>query len=197
MQGKRRWRIRGFPQSKVNIYNIRDSKACSWLFRVEMETGKEILLLLFSLQVCCAAVTGMLCCVNTITSLFHYSMIFAFRYFALDSSLLIMLNEGWNASYIFSLSVSICEGQSRSISCNNGETIRIDYALYGRVSRSVCNAHNTGNTNCRSGTAMSVVSRRCHGQRSCSLQAQNGWFGDPCHGIFKYLQIRYTCLTTG
>lgn len=91
----------------------------------------------------------------------------------------------------------ICEWGSGTISCSVDEKLRIDYAMYGRLTRSICAQHNTGHTNCRSVSSMTVVRNRCQGRRSCSLQATNGWFGDPCHGIFKYLEVRYTCITTG
>ena len=91
----------------------------------------------------------------------------------------------------------ICESGYGNLECNVGEKIHVDYAMYGRLTRRICSQYNTGHTNCRSGRSMTVVGSRCQGQRSCSLHATNGWFGDPCHGIFKYLEVRYRCITTG
>ena len=91
----------------------------------------------------------------------------------------------------------VCEWGSLTIFCGAGEKIRIDYALYGRLTRRICSQHNTQHTGCRSGSSMAVVMNHCHGRQSCRLEATNGWFGDPCHGIFKYLEVRYTCITTG
>jgi len=43
--------------------------------------------------------------------------------------------------------------------------------------------------------SLSIVQGRCQGKTSCSLRANNGVFGDPCVGTYKYLQVGHTCET--
>lgn len=39
----------------------------------------------------------------------------------------------------------------------------------------------------------SVCLHSCGGKRTCSFQANNSLFGDPCIGTFKYLTVSYSC----
>eukprot|EP01006_Ploeotia_vitrea_P030635 TRINITY_DN63003_c0_g1_i1.p1 TRINITY_DN63003_c0_g1~~TRINITY_DN63003_c0_g1_i1.p1 ORF type:complete len:159 (-),score=36.46 TRINITY_DN63003_c0_g1_i1:135-590(-) len=56
-----------------------------------------------------------------------------------------------------------------------------------------CNHPSTSDTNCRSDNSLSIVSSQCDGKNSCSVEASNSVFGDPCLGTYKYLQARYYC----
>ncbi|KAG5282843.1 hypothetical protein AALO_G00035270 [Alosa alosa] len=40
------------------------------------------------------------------------------------------------------------------------------------------------------------MENRCDGKTSCSVQASNSIFTDPCIGTFKYLNISYSCINT-
>jgi hypothetical protein len=45
--------------------------------------------------------------------------------------------------------------------------------------------------------ALEVVEKQCDGQfSSCDVSANNGVFGDPCPGIYKYLELEYECQPT-
>ena len=41
---------------------------------------------------------------------------------------------------------------------------------------------------------MEGIYQECQGKQKCSMQATNRWFGDPCRGIEKYLEIESHCL---
>uniref|UniRef100_A0ACB8GF14 Uncharacterized protein n=1 Tax=Sphaerodactylus townsendi TaxID=933632 RepID=A0ACB8GF14_9SAUR len=48
---------------------------------------------------------------------------------------------------------------------------------------------------CHSDNALQLMTRRCHGKRTCSVYASTYEFGDPCYpvGIPKHLNVIYTC----
>nr|XP_006820674.1 PREDICTED: latrophilin-3-like [Saccoglossus kowalevskii] len=73
--------------------------------------------------------------------------------------------------------------------------IFIEYANYGRLSKHVCSSVQGVDTNeCRSITSLAVVSEWCNGKTTCSLAADNHYFGDPCTAAYKYLEVRYRCV---
>ena len=39
----------------------------------------------------------------------------------------------------------------------------------------------------------SLCLHSCNGKNSCSIQASNSVFGDPCPGTYKYLELAYVC----
>lgn len=87
----------------------------------------------------------------------------------------------------------ICEGRSRQISCPAPKKIDIISANYGRLTgRHLCWGR-VRTTNCGAAGSIDKVRSRCQGRQSCSLQATNSQFGDPCVGTKKYLEIRYRC----
>ncbi|XP_074803596.1 protein eva-1 homolog A [Natator depressus] len=48
---------------------------------------------------------------------------------------------------------------------------------------------------CQSATALQLMTRRCHGKRSCSVYASTYEFSDPCYpGVHKHLNVIYTCV---
>lgn len=92
------------------------------------------------------------------------------------------------------ISVTICEHQRRSISCEGGATIIVLEASYGRHDRHTCPHSSIRTTNCNAASSLSVVQGNCDDQGSCTLFASNSVFGDPCVGTFKYLQVKYKCI---
>lgn len=86
---------------------------------------------------------------------------------------------------------SVDEGQTVALACPTGETVgAITFASYGTpngtcgaFTRSTCDATNT----------VSIMSAACVGQQSCSVDATNTVFGDPCSGTFKRLWVQYSC----
>ncbi|XP_077981766.1 adhesion G protein-coupled receptor L1-like [Glandiceps talaboti] len=87
-------------------------------------------------------------------------------------------------------------GQRISCETNNDKPfIFIEYANYGRLERDICTSVQGVSTGeCRSMTSLVVVSERCNGRKVCTLSADNVYFGDPCTGVYKYLEVRYRCV---
>ncbi|XP_078667374.1 L-rhamnose-binding lectin CSL3-like [Branchiostoma floridae x Branchiostoma belcheri] len=89
--------------------------------------------------------------------------------------------------------VRACEREAPlSLSCSSG-MIHIMAALYGRKQTGICSGP-VLTTNCESSTSLSTVKSKCEGHSSCSVQASNSLFGDPCHGTVKYLEVTYQCV---
>lgn len=90
-----------------------------------------------------------------------------------------------------------CQDSYIYLNCTGkGERIRILLANYGRFSLIVCNQDgiNEGwDLQCSSKKTLKVVGERCDGHQNCTFAASNAYFGDPCPGTKKYIEIRYTC----
>ncbi|XP_059898031.1 L-rhamnose-binding lectin CSL2-like [Gadus macrocephalus] len=93
--------------------------------------------------------------------------------------------------------VVACENKEAELSCDNGQTIALIGAFYGRADRITCTQDAPPGTSnkidCFTRTANRVVAERCNGESSCSVSAVNSVFQDPCPGTFKYLEVAYTC----
>ncbi|XP_019630377.1 PREDICTED: plasminogen-like, partial [Branchiostoma belcheri] len=89
-----------------------------------------------------------------------------------------------------------CEGRTAQLSCSDRKTLLIVAANYGRTSAThPCFCGSNFCTNCRSDNSLSVVRAACQGNQQCTVTASNGVFGDPCHGVGKYLEVSYRCIT--
>ncbi|KAH3837934.1 hypothetical protein DPMN_111337 [Dreissena polymorpha] len=99
--------------------------------------------------------------------------------------------------YIAALgSVIVCENSSLYLSCPFYQRIYVGTANYGRTrGKIICDSKWTPNYRvyCRSATSTSIVRRMCNGKTLCNVPATNRVFGDPCIGIFKYLEVQYAC----
>nr|C0HK24.1 RecName: Full=L-rhamnose-binding lectin ELEL-1 [Echinometra lucunter] len=89
----------------------------------------------------------------------------------------------------------VCEGSSLTISCpQKGAGISIARAIYGRTKTQVCPSDGaTSNVNCKASNALNVVRDLCRGKSSCTVEASNDVFGDPCMHTYKYLELSYDC----
>ncbi|XP_060087380.1 protein eva-1 homolog C-like [Heteronotia binoei] len=92
-----------------------------------------------------------------------------------------------------------CEDDKLRLSCKRSMVIAVYSAVFGRKHGGSleCPYHNVGipAIECQSDSALQLMTRRCHGKRSCSVYASTYEFGDPCSpGIRKYLNIIYTCV---
>ncbi|XP_054826833.1 protein eva-1 homolog C-like [Eublepharis macularius] len=92
-----------------------------------------------------------------------------------------------------------CEDDKLRLSCKRSTVIAIYSAVFGRNHGGSleCPYHNLGipAIECQSDTALQLMTRRCHGKRSCSVYASTSEFGDPCYpGIRKHLNVIYTCV---
>ncbi|XP_019639913.1 PREDICTED: L-rhamnose-binding lectin CSL1-like, partial [Branchiostoma belcheri] len=94
------------------------------------------------------------------------------------------------------LSSRVCEDETMSLSCNYGLEIQVHYAMYGRKNGSTCKKGWLLTHDCASSNSLSKVREYCQGRRTCSIQASNSVFGEPCFGTAKYLEATYTCIGT-
>ena len=90
-----------------------------------------------------------------------------------------------------------------TISCAEkpGTHLDIVFANYGRTSTDICK-HPTlpsSFTGCTQKLAhsLSLVRGLCQEKTSCQLRPENSVFGDPCVGTYKYLEVQYSCKTSG
>ena len=81
-----------------------------------------------------------------------------------------------------------------NMECKAGEVISVQSAMYGRKKAKVCPGANHDNIKCKGNSnSLQKVQSKCNGRRTCAVTASNGFFGDPCRGTFKYLQVSYSC----
>ncbi|XP_026056185.1 L-rhamnose-binding lectin CSL2-like [Carassius auratus] len=89
-----------------------------------------------------------------------------------------------------------CEGGSLFLSCDWGFIHVLD-ANYGRTDGSICSVgkpyDQLSNVHCFQETSLHTMSTRCNGKKSCSVQAVNSVFSDPCYWTYKYLHVSYEC----
>ncbi|KAK7132557.1 hypothetical protein R3I93_018938 [Phoxinus phoxinus] len=84
-----------------------------------------------------------------------------------------------------------CENHRSVIKCCKG-VIHVHHANYGRRDLATC-PHTLATTpDCYSPQTSSLRSR-CDGKKSCQLNASNSVFSDPCVGVYKYLEVTYSC----
>eukprot|EP00823_Brevimastigomonas_motovehiculus_P005140 TRINITY_DN3624_c0_g1_i1.p1 TRINITY_DN3624_c0_g1~~TRINITY_DN3624_c0_g1_i1.p1 ORF type:complete len:1151 (-),score=344.41 TRINITY_DN3624_c0_g1_i1:219-3671(-) len=87
----------------------------------------------------------------------------------------------------------VSENMVLSLSCNDDSmTITsIEFASFG-TPRGVCGAYGI-NTKCHSSKSVELVSSACVGKSSCTIQASDTQFGDPCYDTLKYLVVQAHC----
>ena len=88
-----------------------------------------------------------------------------------------------------------CENQNLHLECEEGKVLSIESANFGRTNRNVCsnNDLNRSTDTCRIYNTLSIVQANCDNLRSCDVAATITMFGDPCPGIFKYLEVTHSC----
>ncbi|XP_071848667.1 adhesion G-protein coupled receptor G2-like isoform X4 [Apostichopus japonicus] len=86
-----------------------------------------------------------------------------------------------------------CERSTLHLNCNNSKVIHIHDALYGRTSDKFCGNTIPPESGCEAEHSLSIVQGMCENNTSCSVEASNAVFGDPCRGVLKYLEVTYSC----
>ena len=93
----------------------------------------------------------------------------------------------------------VCQGLSGDelkVSCDRSAVLHIQSATYGRSQGCSCQCglcqelHNE----CLSENAQRIIRRQCQDKTSCTLQATNTRFGNPCKGFKKELTVVYSCI---
>ncbi|MBS1971347.1 MAG: hypothetical protein JSU04_13650 [Bdellovibrionales bacterium] len=90
---------------------------------------------------------------------------------------------------------TVPEYGTAKITCPAGQTVsEVIFASYGSPTGS-CGAFKT--SSCNAANSLDIVKRACLGKASCSIEANNGPFGDPCEGTGKSLSVQVTCSDAG
>ena len=97
--------------------------------------------------------------------------------------------------------MTVCENSGElSISCLEG-TIIMQNANYGRSrpDSEVCpyGRKHDDRTDCINTGTMRRINLECNGKHSCAVPATNAFFGDPCPGTYKYIEVTYKCQCGG
>ncbi|XP_062605665.1 uncharacterized protein LOC134267482 [Saccostrea cucullata] len=90
--------------------------------------------------------------------------------------------------------LTLCGGQKGFIRCWRGTKIQIISANYERTDRQVCPGSKSDTNTCRSKTSELKVKWNCNGYQTCHLHAADQYFGDPCPGYSKYLEVKLRCV---
>uniref|UniRef100_A0A669F0C4 SUEL-type lectin domain-containing protein n=1 Tax=Oreochromis niloticus TaxID=8128 RepID=A0A669F0C4_ORENI len=92
-----------------------------------------------------------------------------------------------------------CEGSQAKLQC--GQVIVVYWANFGRRDNTTCPDGNTAqlqNVTCLSPNTSAdsplTCIHSCNWQNSCTVEASNTVFGDPCGGTYKYLEVVYDYL---
>lgn len=89
-----------------------------------------------------------------------------------------------------------CEGSSLTLSCDDPYHINLIRANFGRFSISTCNTQGNleWSVNCASPGSFANIKQNCNHKNRCLLPASSAFFGDPCPGTYKYLEVHYECV---
>ena len=91
---------------------------------------------------------------------------------------------------------TVCESESIELTCPVGRLISIQFAMYGRVSQSICESSRMNSDKCVSniGETVEIVAKICNFKNSCQFNANSDLLGDPCEKFSKYLDIKFECI---
>uniref|UniRef100_A0A8D3D0K0 SUEL-type lectin domain-containing protein n=1 Tax=Scophthalmus maximus TaxID=52904 RepID=A0A8D3D0K0_SCOMX len=89
-----------------------------------------------------------------------------------------------------------CERTLANLRCDDDMVLSVYDAFYGRRDNTTCalgrSSAELADVNCSS-QVTDIVAQRCNGKNSCLILGFNSKFGDPCAGIYKYLDVLFFC----
>ncbi|XP_057307810.1 nematocyst expressed protein 6-like [Hydractinia symbiolongicarpus] len=88
----------------------------------------------------------------------------------------------------------MCGTSGKTISCPEGQVLKILNAMYGRQSKYTCPTIYAKNFNCKAVKSFEITKALCNGKQSCKIQSARNIYGDPCLGTIKYLQVHHQCV---
>ncbi len=92
----------------------------------------------------------------------------------------------------------VCHYSHASLSCPVGSVIKIQRGFWGRKQRDLCRYVSI--IDCGLDTVSNMtekLSTLCDGSTSCKIRASSDNLGNPCVGVYKYLEVNYTCVLKG
>ncbi|CAK8676565.1 unnamed protein product [Clavelina lepadiformis] len=87
-----------------------------------------------------------------------------------------------------------CQPHTLDVSCPAGKKIDVVNGYYGRLNSHTCPSFHILTTKCYAFGSSQLLAFTCDGRQSCSIKASNRFFGNPCWGTQKYLQMHYYCV---
>ena len=89
----------------------------------------------------------------------------------------------------------VCEYETAYLSCTHHAVIHVLSAMYGRTDNITCPSKNSYiKATCEEQNSSSIVKEGCEGRQNCTIWVSHHTFGDPCPGIWKYLNLSYQCI---
>ena len=101
------------------------------------------------------------------------------------------IDSGWT--------VRASEHEELTMTCRDDHMINVENAIYGNEEgKEQCASDQTTKLGERFDLFSQIIYQkhlvRCNSKQTCSIWALNDEFGgDPCPGVFKYLEVTYTC----
>nr|XP_057940082.1 rhamnose-binding lectin-like [Doryrhamphus excisus] len=91
--------------------------------------------------------------------------------------------------------VVACQNSLAYLSCDAGKVIAVQESNFGRRDQTTCiyNRPSSQVQNDQCTSSSSDVKNSCNGKNSCTISASGSVFGDPCGGVYKYLEVVYVC----
>uniref|UniRef100_A0AAX7U6Z8 SUEL-type lectin domain-containing protein n=1 Tax=Astatotilapia calliptera TaxID=8154 RepID=A0AAX7U6Z8_ASTCA len=88
-----------------------------------------------------------------------------------------------------------CEDSLANLQCDEGQVLLIHRADYGRHDATTCSFNRPASQlqNVQCSKQINKVAESCNGKSSCTVKVSGSVFGDPCYGIYKYLEVAYSC----
>ncbi|XP_058889912.1 macrophage mannose receptor 1-like [Acipenser ruthenus] len=87
--------------------------------------------------------------------------------------------------------VHICQDTSATITCPHNSVIRIQAAMFGRQSSTICPLESGTSGSCLVENSLATVRQFCENRNHCFLLAHAEH--DPCPEVSKYLEVVYSC----
>ena len=85
--------------------------------------------------------------------------------------------------------------KSALLQCDQGFVIRVNSAIYGKLTKDQCVHSGQQNVACGSTADHTTnVKAKCDGEESCTYHGNNKVAGDPCPTVQKHTVIEYSCV---
>lgn len=96
--------------------------------------------------------------------------------------------------------IRVCQYSRALLNCPSGSFIKIQRGFWGRKQRDVCRYVSI--IDCGVDTVDAVtdkLKKLCDGLPDCKIEASSNlkYLEDPCIGVYKYLEVNYTCVLKG
>ncbi|XP_005719931.1 L-rhamnose-binding lectin CSL2-like [Pundamilia nyererei] len=88
-----------------------------------------------------------------------------------------------------------CDDSLANLQCDEGQVLLIHRADYGRHDATTCSFNRPASQlqNVQCSKQINKVAESCNGKSSCTVKVSGSVFGEPCYGIYKYLEVAYSC----